>query len=224
MILGQLYQRSRTLRTAYLRSVGRLRTAVMLCPPYSASLQREILRTNDPVRQSAFAAALVRLRTENIHGEMAELGVFRGETSRLIRKIEPDRPYHLFDTFEGFSHRDGELVRGFEDTAVDVVTRNIGNMAGVFIHKGYFPETALGLEDHRFAFVILDADLYKPLKAGLEFFYPRMTRGGYIFVHDYNWNGYDWGGKRAVDEFLSDKVEALIEIPDRWGSIVFRKQ
>jgi O-methyltransferase len=195
----------------------------MLSPPYSEEVHREVVRSNDCVRLSAYAAALRRLQSEGISGEMAELGVFRGETSRFLRKVDSQRELHLFDTFEGFSSRDHEMLRQFEDTTVSVVIRNVGNMDGVHIHKGYFPETAVGLEDHSFAFVILDADLYKPIKAGLEFFYLRMTRGGYVFVHDYNWNGYEMGAKRAVDEFLSDKPEMLIEIPDRWGSVVFRK-
>lgn len=221
--LGKLYERNRLLRSAYLCSVGRFRTPVLLCPPYPEHIHRELLRSNDAVRLSAYAAALNRVRIEKIPGEMAELGVFRGETSRFLRKIDAEREFHLFDTFEGFPARDHAGLPQFDGTSEAVVARNIGDMSRVRIHKGYFPETAAELEDRRFAFVVLDADLYNPIRAGLEFFYPRTMRGGYIFVHDYNWDGYEWGAKRAVDEFLRDKAEMPIEIPDRWGSIVFRK-
>ena len=37
----------------------------------------------------------------------------------------------------------------------------------------------------KFAFVSLDTDLYKPTLAGLEFFWPRMSKGGFIFIHDF---------------------------------------
>lgn len=221
--LGKLYERNRLLRTAYLCSLGRFRTPVLLRPPYAEELHRELLHSNDAVRLSAYAAALKRVQVEGTPGEMAELGVFRGETSRFLRKADAVREFHLFDTFEGFSARDHAQLRQFDNTSVELVARNIGDMSRVHIHRGYFPETTTGLEDRRFAFVVLDADLYNPIKAGLEFFYPRMARGGYIFVHDYNWDGYEWGAKRAVDEFLRDKAELPIEIPDRWGSIAFRK-
>jgi O-methyltransferase len=33
--------------------------------------------------------------------------------------------------------------------------------------------------------VLLDADLFAPIKAGLELFWPRLVPGGLILVHDY---------------------------------------
>jgi hypothetical protein len=67
------------------------------------------------------------------------------------------------------------------------------------IKKGYFPETAAGLED-TFCFVNLDFDLYMPILAGLEYFFPRMVSGGIILVHDYFSEIYK-GAKRAVNDF-----------------------
>jgi hypothetical protein len=49
------------------------------------------------------------------------------------------------------------------------------------------------------------------------------VRGGYIFVHDFNAYEYDHGPYRATTEFLSDKPESAIEIPDQWGSALIRK-
>ncbi|MBI2954275.1 MAG: methyltransferase, partial [Chloroflexi bacterium] len=65
--------------------------------------------------------------------------------------------------------------------------------------------------------------LFKPTLAGLHFFYPRMNPGGYIFAHDYNSPESGWAVSRAVNEFMADKAEKLIELPDKWGSIVVRK-
>lgn len=70
----------------------------------------------------------------------------------------------------------------------------------VIIKKGYFPQTTAGLENKSFCFVNLDPDLYEPILAGLEFFYPRLVRGGVILIHDYYNNGYV-GVKKAVSEF-----------------------
>ena len=49
------------------------------------------------------------------------------------------------------------------------------------ICQGLFP---VSLTDNhyelKFAFVHIDADLYKPIFDGLEFFYPRLSQGGFI--------------------------------------------
>ena len=47
----------------------------------------------------------------------------------------------------------------------------------MIVRQGYVPETLNGLEDERFAFVLLDLDLYKPTLASLEFFYGRIHPG-----------------------------------------------
>ena len=40
-------------------------------------------------------------------------------------------------------------------------------------------------EDMVFALVHLDCDLYAPMRAGLEFFYPKLVPGGFMIIHDY---------------------------------------
>jgi hypothetical protein len=50
-----------------------------------------------------------------------------------------------------------------------------------------------------------------------------MNKGGYIFLHDHNGAGYNAGPRRATEEFLADKPELIIDIPDQWGSILIRK-
>ena len=47
-----------------------------------------------------------QIREENIAGDVAELGVFRGDFAALINASFPDRTIHLFDTFEGFAEKD----------------------------------------------------------------------------------------------------------------------
>lgn len=93
----------------------------------------------------------------------------------------------------------------------------------VFIRKGFFPSTAAGLERDSFCFVMVDFDKYESTRAALDFFYPRMEQGGFVFVHDYSSPESNWACSRALDEFLADKAEKPILIPDGWGTAVFRK-
>jgi O-methyltransferase len=72
-----------------------------------------------------------------------------------------------------------------------------------------------------FSLVNLDADLYLPTKAGLEFFYPRLSPGGIIIIHDYN---YKWPGiKKAADDFAAGIPEPLVMVPDMDGSVMIVK-
>ena len=86
------------------------------------------------------------------------------------------------------------------------------------------PETFAGLETEHFAFVLLDMDVYPPTRDALQFFYPRLSPGAYLMVHDYHNDESNWACRRAVDDFMRDKPERFIEIADVWGSIIFRKQ
>jgi len=66
--------------------------------------------------------------------------------------------------------------------------------------------------------------LFTSTKKGLEFFYPRISPGGYLFIHDYhNPTESRAGVYRAVNEFMKDKPEKIIEILDVLGSLIIRK-
>lgn len=67
------------------------------------------------------------------------------------------------------------------------------------IRKGYFPESAINTDDN-FVLVSLDTDLFAPIYEGLNFFYPRLVKGGCIFIHDFNNDSYK-GARKAVELF-----------------------
>jgi O-methyltransferase len=197
----------------------------MRFPTYSQAAQERIEMTADDVRYAALALAIDRITKGGIAGAFAELGVYRGETSRLIHMQAPDRRLYLFDSFAGFPADDLEVRedKRFQDTSREAVAKYLGASQQVVFRPGRFPETAAGLEDEQFALVMLDFGLYKPTLAALEFFYPRVVRGGYFFLHDFNSPESDHAISRAASDFLSDKPELLFEIPDIWGTAAFRK-
>lgn len=197
----------------------------MLFPTYCAETANWIEQVNDDVRYATLALAIERLAQDRVEGAFAELGVYRGVTSAFIHRQAPSRRLYLFDTFEGFPSQALEVDEDprFRDTSQEEVARTIGNTANLEFRKGYFPETAVGLEDETFALVMLDFDLYRSALDAFQFFYPRLARGGYFFMHDFNSPESGHAISRAAREFLSDKPELLIEIPDREGSAVFRK-
>jgi O-methyltransferase len=212
----------------FVRAVLNRRKAVlyskMWFPTYPQ--QAEAAAVNgDYIRYTTIALAVQRILSDKIEGAFAEAGVWRGYTSKFIHDLAKDRKFFLFDTFEGFPTQDLEVAEDnrFKDTSVNAVLNHIGDTRNIIIKQGYVPDTFAGLENEKFAFVLLDLDLYTPTVASLEFFYPRLAAGGYLMVHDYNSKESNWGCRRAIDGFLQNKRESIVEIPDICGSILFRK-
>jgi O-methyltransferase len=186
---------------------------------------------DDFCRTMSLRLAAERIIRKNVAGAIAELGVYRGELAAVLNRLFGDRTLYLFDTFEGFSESDlsreqeGKLsqaaVGDFQDTNVELVMARMAYPEKVIVRKGYFPATAEGLDD-TFAFVSLDVDLHKPMAAGLEYFYPRLSRGGCIFVHDYSNRRYQ-GVRAAVEEFSDATGAPVVLLPDFAGTAVLPK-
>jgi len=194
-------------------------------PPYPPHVQKRIRQYHDEVRYSTLALAVQRILDDSIPGAFAEVGVYQGVTSHFLHTQAPDRDLYLFDTFEGFPKQDLEVDRDerFTDTSMETVAAFLGPSPSIKFRKGYFPETAVGLENEKFSLVMLDVDLYRTSIEVLNFFYPRMTRGGYVFLHDFNSTESDRAISRALYKFMMDKPELIFEIPDFHGSALFRK-
>jgi O-methyltransferase len=170
-----------------------------------------------------------RLKREQVPGVFVELGVYRGDSARIIHQLDPDRPFHLFDTFSGFTASDLRMETGeaatyttenFADTNTQLVLKRIDGNHHIILHQGYFPDTARDFHEP-VALVNMDADLYNPTKAGLEFFYSLLSPGGVILVHDYN---YKWPGIiKAVDDFVKTIPENLVILPDINGTVMIIK-
>jgi hypothetical protein len=167
---------------------------------------------------------------EGLQGDFAELGVYKGMTAAVLARIARrlGRTAYLFDTFEGFSKKDlvgidaDKRLEQFTDTSLDAVRERVGTENVRYI-QGRFPESTDQISDTlRFCLVHIDCDLYEPIGAALNYFYPRMVPGGFMVIHDYSslaWNG----AERAVDEFFADKLEYVIPLTDGCGSAVVRR-
>ena len=187
------------------------------------------LISNDP-RVASLELASREIHDRKIQGVVAEAGVYRGGFAAYINRFFMDRKLYLFDTFEGFAAKDIEVDRAngytlrnagyYGDTSVDLVLRSMPFADNVVIKKGNFPDTTEGV-DEQFCFVSLDMDLYQPIKAGLEYFYPRLTGGGYIFVHDCNIGHVNYKGARiALLEFTEKESIGYVMLSDNKTAVI----
>ncbi len=173
------------------------------------------------VRGAALRRLSRRLNSLGIEGSVAELGCYKGDTSWQLNVLMPGRKLYLFDTFEGPDERDlaketqicgaapGSGI--WKDARKEALMARMPMPELVTVKKGWFPETAFSLEEETFALVLLDAGLYQPTFAGLEFFFPRMSRGGVIIVCGYE--DPEQPGIRKALEDLEAKYGAFLILP-----------
>jgi O-methyltransferase len=223
-IWARVRARVPAVRGRLLRPLVRFRE--MRFPTFDSAAHESIAISDDYFRYATLGLALERLRSERIPGALAEVGVWRGETSAFLHRLAPERRLYLFDTFEGFLSSDlpaGSTDTRFRDTSAAAVRRRVGSSENVILVPGHVPETLAHAAGERFAMVLLDLDLYEPTRASLEFFYPLLEPGAYLVMHDYNNSESDWACKRAFDAFLGSRPERIVELGDVWGSALIRK-
>lgn len=199
-------------------------------PPWEASgsLPANALE-NDYVRVKTLEALCARLA--DVPGAAAELGVYKGAFARCINALLPDRKLYLFDSFAGFDPREARregalrpLGQGFleshKNTAAELVLRALPHPEQAVLMPGLFPASLKGLEE-RFALVSLDVDLEESTLAGLRYFYPRLSPGGYLLLHDYN-SPKLTGVRAALARYEAELGRRLPSVPlcDVNGSLV----
>lgn len=194
----------------------------------------------DYMRYRTFELLAKEIEENAVVGQVAELGVFKGDFAKLINSVFPNRKLYLYDTFESFNSEEymseveeikefenfrEELKSVFKYTSVEKVLGIMPYSENCIVRKGYFPESVEENDkEERFAFVSLDVDLEQSTYAGLCFFIPRLSEGGYLFIHDYN-NGM-WGGvKSAVNRYEHENGCRLKKVPicDQCGTLVITK-
>ncbi len=117
-------------------------------------ISKELIRLErnypDKVRFFNWWFQVERLKRDGVPGDFAELGVYKGESAKIIHMMDPSRKFHLYDTFEGFKeedlqHETGEAAnyttRNFADTSLEAARRNIGGNENLVFHPGRFPES-----------------------------------------------------------------------------------
>ena len=152
---------------------------------------------------------------KKIRGDIAEVGIFEGGSSKLICEAKGNKKLYIFDTFQGLPEVgkvDTRFHIGQYKSSYEDVKEYLKKYKNIYIYKGLFPDSAKSIKNNIFSFVHIDVDTYKSTKDCLDFFYPRLNTGGVIISHDYVNSP---GVKKAFDEFFNTKAEAVIPLIDR---------
>ena len=92
--------------------------------------QNEDNNNKDLVRLLFLITTVEELKKSSIPGSLAEVGVYRGNSAKVLNSLCPERDLYLFDTFSGFDEKDCESENadpgGFSNTSIGQVQEFIG--------------------------------------------------------------------------------------------------
>lgn len=134
-------------------------------------------------------------------GDAAEIGVYRGQSAKLICEMLPTCTVHLYDTLAGIPDQclPDENVRpgDFHSTSLEIVEDALKFVQNYQLHVGVFPATAV---DMPLKFVHVDCDIYQSTKDAVAWGWKNLVPGGLMLCDDYG--ACECGGaRRAIDEF-----------------------
>lgn len=173
-------------------------------------------------------------RVAGVEGAIVEIGCAHGLTTTFLYEYMVDsglkKPYVCIDTFSGFTPEDIAVERRergkagggydleFKNNRADWFREALGrrHITDIEVIEGDICSLDAARLPERVAFCLLDVDLYRPVKSGLERIFPRLSPGGLIVVDDcwtkprHMWvesvgDAYD-GAMQAYREFVAEQA------------------
>jgi C-methyltransferase./Macrocin-O-methyltransferase (TylF). len=175
-----------------------------------------------------------------IEGDVAECGAYQGGNAFVSLMLSPElrrRRYQLFDSFEGFPDLTIADPTGrrneFRDGSFQAVQSRLADFQNVKIHKGFFEEVFPRQPEAKYALVYIDCDLYESTLDCLDYFYPRLRKGGMLFLHDFWLPGEEEsealgldlyrGVQKACHDFLgANKCAQVLALPETTHGLLVR--
>jgi O-methyltransferase len=197
------------------------------------SLHEVILENNEgsmiPKERIAFMLTLLEKCVNSIEGDVIECGVYKGGSLKAIAKkmklLKSNKKIYGLDTFEGFKFDDNDFkfdefekcypdgkapkVKGTHQVDFNKLKNEFKGLDNVIFFKGLFEESFPKLENKKFCFAHVDADLYISIKQSIQFLKNKMNVGGIIYFDDYNSEHWP-AATKAINEELGK--ESLIKL------------
>ena len=154
------------------------------------------------------------LKEHGLNGIGIEIGVQRGDFSRILLDTTELKEIILLDSWQHFeNYQDlANHSQKMQDYLYDLVKKRFAGEPRVRIIKGDCRVAVTGFDDESFDFIYHDANhTYEFVLQQLNAWFPKLKKGGIMAGHDYFDGEFDmglFGVKSAVDEFcITNKIE-----------------
>jgi O-methyltransferase len=156
-----------------------------------------------------------------------ECGVNDGVTAfvalnELHNKLGINFKMDLYDSWEAMK---AELLVGeeidfnvgaYDDSSIEIPKSNLKSFENnIVYHKGFIPDTLFEKspkQPESISYLSIDLNSSQPTLSALNFFVPKLVKGGIIIFDDYGLEHYP-DTKNVIDEFFSTKSGILMKMP-----------
>lgn len=175
-------------------------------------------------------------QTRAVPGAIAEVGCASGATTVFLNNYMDargiEKPYYAVDTFAGFVADDVDYEvthRGKNRAALAVFQLNKKKWFDATMRENNIVrvrsiETDVNVYDLKtlapLSFVLLDVDLYQPMKKSLNELYAALSPGGMMVVDDCDTADVRWdGADQAYREFMLETQQAIEIVHGKLGIV-----
>jgi len=184
------------------------------------------------VRWRMWLLTMLAQSCQQLPGNFAEFGTWRGGCAYMIlsrTSVEPSHRFFLFDTFTGIPPdrlTERERKEGFADRHKDTSLEYVDDLLARWhpryvLCPGNIFETLGAVDVGMLSFAHIDLNAAAPTRVALEFAYKRMVSGGVIVFDDYGQADYE-EQRVTVDEFFRELPETLVAVPTSQAFVIKR--
>jgi O-methyltransferase len=165
-----------------------------------------------------------------LEGDFVECGTNTGIMSvaicNYIDFANLNKKFYLFDTYMGIPR---EQIRQDEQHAHEqnaayrdvheIAKQNFAAWPNAILVKGKIPDTLLTHRIDKVAYLMIDMNIVEPERMALNYFLPKVVRGGIVLFDDYGWSGYHLQ-KEAHDETATSYGLKIMNLPTGQGMLI----
>jgi len=169
-------------------------------------------------------------KTLHLDGDVIECGVFEGDTTMVmaekLKELGSNKIIFGVDAFDAFPFDDNDYpfeqqgvikkkfskAKGIQIPSIEEVQKKLDEkkLGNIILKKGLVENVLPTLRDKKFCFAIVDVNSYLATKQCIEFLKDRITKGGIMFLDDYNQVGWP-GATKAANEILGKQSIITLE-------------
>jgi Macrocin-O-methyltransferase (TylF) len=206
-------------------------TSFLQDPRFVAAYKRGIQAVGQDARMRwrVHVALWVASQALTLEGDFVECGVNKGMLSSAIMHYlnwnSCHKSFYLFDTFRGLdaSLLNEEEKRAWDPSAYpecfEEVKKNFKEYERVYLIKGSVPSTLNSAEINKVSYLSIDMNCVYPEIEAVRYFWPKITKGGFILLDDYAHTGYE-RQHIAFDAFAKELGVSILSLPTGQGLFI----